>query len=327
MEPRGHNGLTHAAVWVDSSPFCTGLRLPVQYRMLPMDTQGALYTKVAESIAQSIRTGTLQRGDRVPSVRDVAQRHGVSISTAIQAYRSLEDAQLIEARSRSGFYVAARPGQMPEPKASRPPERPRPVSLSAVAVQVQRYAYDPDYISFGAACPGSELFDNDRMRRVVNRTIQRDRSLLTHYPLGSAQEPLRRAIARHTLGLGCAADPDQIVITHGCLEAISLSLRAVTQPGDVVALESPTYFGFMAMLQTLQLQALEIPTHPRTGLSLEALQLALDTQPVRAVLGRTDAVEPTRVLHAADRAKAPCAHGGREGHSAHRGRDLQRTGT
>ena len=173
---------------------------------------------------------------------------------------------------------------MPEPNASRPPERPRPVALGLVAAQVTRYAHDPAYISFGAACPGSELFDNDRVRRIVNRTIQRDRALLTHYPLGTAQEPLRRAIARHTLGLGCVSDPDRLVVTHGCLEAISLCLRAVTQPGDVVALESPTYFGFMEMLQTLQLRALEIPTHPRTGLSLDALQLALDTQPVRAVL-------------------------------------------
>lgn len=173
---------------------------------------------------------------------------------------------------------------MPEPNTSRPPERPRPVALGAIAEQVKRYAHDPDYISFGAACPGIVLFDNDRVRRIVNRTIQRDRSLLTQYPLGSAEEPLRRAIARHALGLGCVCDPGQVVVTHGCLEAISLCLRAVTQPGVVVALESPTYFGFMEMLQTLQLQALEIPTHPRTGLSLDALQLALDTQPVRAVL-------------------------------------------
>jgi len=58
----------------------------------------------------------------------------------------------------------------------------------------------------------------------------------------------------------------------------------VTQPGDVVALESPTHFSFLEVLQGLHLKALEIPTHPRHGLSLDALQLALETQPVKALL-------------------------------------------
>jgi DNA-binding transcriptional MocR family regulator len=58
----------------------------------------------------------------------------------------------------------------------------------------------------------------------------------------------------------------------------------VTRPGDLVALESPTYFGFLQILQSLGLRALEIPTHPRTGISLEALELALREHPVKAVL-------------------------------------------
>jgi DNA-binding transcriptional MocR family regulator len=68
------------------------------------------------------------------------------------------------------------------------------------------------------------------------------------------------------------------------MEAINLCLRAVTAPGDLVALESPTYYGFLQILQSLGLRALEIPTHPRTGISLEALELALAEHPVKAVL-------------------------------------------
>ena len=68
------------------------------------------------------------------------------------------------------------------------------------------------------------------------------------------------------------------------MEAINLALRAVTKPGDLVALESPTYYGFLQILQSLGLRALEIPTHPRSGISLEALELALAEHPVKAVL-------------------------------------------
>jgi len=139
-------------------------------------------------------------------------------------------------------------------------------------------------ISFGAAYPAAELFAQERVRRAVSRATQRHRATLCHYAQGPGDEVLRRAIARHALRMGCQLDPREMVITNSCTESITLCLRAVTQPGDVVALESPTSFGFLEILEDLHLRALEIPTHPRTGLSLDALQLAFDTQPVKAVL-------------------------------------------
>ncbi|OWK18639.1 hypothetical protein AJ88_00075 [Mesorhizobium amorphae CCBAU 01583] len=84
--------------------------------------------------------------------------------------------------------------------------------------------------------------------------------------------------------MGCQLEPQDIVVTNSCLESITLCLRAVTKPGDIVALESPTLFAFLEILENLHLRALEIPTHPRTGFSLDALQFAFDTQPIKAVL-------------------------------------------
>lgn len=68
------------------------------------------------------------------------------------------------------------------------------------------------------------------------------------------------------------------------MEALNLALRAVTRPGDTVALESPTYYGFLQILESLGLRALEIPTHPRTGISLDALEVALRTHEIKAAL-------------------------------------------
>ncbi|MBU4321885.1 MAG: PLP-dependent aminotransferase family protein, partial [Gammaproteobacteria bacterium] len=108
---------------------------------------------------------------------------------------------------------------------------------------------------------------------------------LTEYNKADAGRPaLRQAVAQRALQLGCALDASDIVITASCTQAVSLCLRAVTQPGDVVALESPTFFGYLDLIESLGLRVLEIPTHPATGLSLPALELALDTQPVKAVL-------------------------------------------
>jgi DNA-binding transcriptional MocR family regulator len=247
----------------------------------PADT---LYLRIAESIAGPIRAGTLVRGERIPSVRELARQRSVSLATVLQAYRMLEDSRLIEARPRSGYFVATRPPKLPEPETSNPPPSSMAVDVSSLAMRVMSLARDPACVSFGAACPSADLFPEERVRRAVSRAAQRHRATLCQYPFGSGDESLRRAIARHALRMGCQLDARDIVVTNSCLESITLCLRAVTQPGDVVALESPTYFGFLEILEKLQLRALEIPTNPRTGLSLDALQLAFDTQPVKAVL-------------------------------------------
>ena len=79
-----------------------------------------LYLQIAESIATPIRAGTLTRGERIPSVRELARRHRVSLGTVMQAYRMLEDSRLIEARPRSGYFVAARPAETARARAIEP---------------------------------------------------------------------------------------------------------------------------------------------------------------------------------------------------------------
>lgn len=243
-----------------------------------------LYLQIADRLARSIRAGTLARGERMPSVRDLARQEAVSQSTVVQAYHWLEDARLIHAKPRSGYFVQNRPEPLPEPKASRPSGRCCSVRVGDLGREVLNLAAQQNMVSFGAACPGPEMFDQERVRRALTRVVTRQRDLLCTYPLGSGREEARRAVARHGLSLGCVLHADDIVMTNGCMESITLCLKTVTQPGDVVALESPTYFGFLEILQSLHLRALEIPTHPRHGISVDALQLALETQDVKAVL-------------------------------------------
>ena len=243
-----------------------------------------LYLQIAEPLAQCIRQGTLARGDKLPSVRALARQHGVAQTTVVQAFHWLEDAQLITARPRSGFYVAARPVRLPEPQQARPMRRPRAVSKDWLGQRVLGHKQSEGVVSFSSGTPGPDLLHTDRVRRALTRAVQQHRHLLCTYPDANGHEDARRALARYAVGLGCSLDPERIVITGGCMDSVALCLRAVTQPGDVVALESPTHFSFLEVLQALQLKALEIPTHPRQGISLDALQLALDTQPVKALL-------------------------------------------
>jgi DNA-binding transcriptional MocR family regulator len=243
-----------------------------------------LYHQLADQIHDLIRAGTLRAGDRVPSVRRLSHQQRVSVSTVLQAYQRLEDIGVIEARPQSGYYVRRQNGGVQEPEPSRPPKRALNVEVNDLVDAVLTHASDPGFITFGSACASPELFQLERVRRVLSTRARRDRNALGRYGLPPGTERLRRAIARRALEWGCHTDHRDIVTTTGCMEAINLALRVVTKPGDLVALESPTYYGFLQILQSLGLRALEIPTHPRSGISLEALELALTEHPVKAVL-------------------------------------------
>ena len=251
-----------------------------------------LYHRLADHIQELIRAGTLRAGDRVPSVRRLSHQQRVSVSTVLQAYQRLEDIGVIEARPQSGYYVRRSNLEVREPESSRPPRRALKVEVNDLADAVLAHASDPDVVAFGSACAAPELFQQERVRRVLSSLARREREALGRYGLPPGTERLRRAVARRALDWGCRIDHRDVVTTTGCMEAINLALRAVTRPGDLVALESPTYYGFLQILQSLGLRALEIPTHPRTGISLDALELALAEHPVKAVLVMTSVSNP-----------------------------------
>jgi DNA-binding transcriptional MocR family regulator len=243
-----------------------------------------LYHQLADQIHELIRAGTLRAGDRVPSVRRLSNQQRVSVSTVLQAYQRLEDIGVIEARPQSGYYVRRLAAAVQEPEPSRPPKRALNVEVNDLTDAVLSYAGDPSVVAFGSACAAPEFFPLERVRRVLSSLARRDRNALGRYGLPPGTERLRRAVARRALEWGCRIDHRDLVTTTGCMEAINVCLRAVTKPGDLVALESPTFYGFLQILQSLGLRALEIPTHPRSGISLEALELALAEHPVKAVL-------------------------------------------
>ncbi|MSU70072.1 MAG: PLP-dependent aminotransferase family protein [Opitutaceae bacterium] len=244
-----------------------------------------LYVTLADELQSLVDQGTLRPGHRVPSVRRMALQRDVSISTVIQAYTLLENRGVLEARPQSGYYVRARlPSDTPEPRMARPMAKPSFVGVNDLTAEVLTLAVDPSYVPFGAACPDHTLFPTKKLARLLGAVGRNDPALLGRYAMNLAYDPLTREIARRYLQAGTPLAHDELVVTIGCTEAINLSLRAVTKPGDTVALESPAYFGFLETIQSLGLRALEIPTDPRTGLCLDATREALEHNEVKAIL-------------------------------------------
>ncbi|MFL7870747.1 MAG: PLP-dependent aminotransferase family protein [Anaerolineales bacterium] len=244
-----------------------------------------LYEEIASGITELIHQGTYRAGERIPSVRQMSQQKDVSISTVLQAYFVLENKGLIESRPQSGYYVRVpETGQLPEPEISSPGLDPSHVSLHELMMMIIRDALNPDLIQLGAAMPNLELLPTDRLNRILSRLARQSGEQAHQYELPPGLEELRVQIAQRALNYGCHFSPNDLVITSGGIEAIDLCLHAVCKPGDIVAIESPMYFGTLQSLEVHGVRALEIPTHQRDGISLDALQFAIEHNPIKAVL-------------------------------------------
>jgi DNA-binding transcriptional MocR family regulator len=252
---------------------------------LTAPARSPLYAELALSLEQLIEQGTLRPGHRLPSVRRMSLQRDVSISTVLQAYALLENRGWIEARPQSGYYVRPRlPSDAPEPRIARPMARPSYVGVKDLTAEIMGFAVDPSYVPLGAACPDHTLFPTRKLARILAAVGRNDPTLLGRYAMNWAYDPLAREIARRYLQAGCPLGHDELVITIGCAEALNLSLRATTKPGDTVAVETPAYFGFLEIIQSLNLRVVEIPTDPRTGLCLDATRDALANNDVKVVL-------------------------------------------
>jgi DNA-binding transcriptional MocR family regulator len=251
----------------------------------PPPRDGHLYERLATRITSLIDQGTLRPGERVPSVRKVSLQQRVSIATAIQAYRVLENRGLIEARPQSGYYVRPRSWRsLAEPAKSAPPVRSAKVSTGSLVMRVLMSAKDPSRVPLSVALPCPRALPLTQLARTVAGVARRSPQLANSYDIAPGLEALRVQIARRMLDAGCALSPEDIVITCGCQEALSLSLRTLTRPGDTVAVESPTYFGVVKILETLGLKACEVPTYPREGVCLDELAERLDCCRIKACL-------------------------------------------
>ena len=252
-----------------------------------------LYEQVAREITGLIEQGTFRAGDRLPSIRQLSKRFDVSINTVMQAYALLEDKRLIQARPQSGYYVRSRVPEIREPEfPSRSCIAPTTVTISDLCHQVMLNMMNRDLLPLGSAIPSAENLPIDKLNRIMASELRRLGEQGVLYQMPPGYERLRVQIARRALVAGISSGPDEILVTSGCVEAVFLALRATCRAGDTIAVESPFYFNFMQMIAELGLKALEIPSTPRDGISIEALRYAIEQEKISACLVITNFSNP-----------------------------------
>jgi len=242
------------------------------------------YENLATLLAERIEQGLYRHGVKLPSVRNLSQEHGVSISTVQQAYQVLENLQLITPQPRSGYFVAPRKAKPPVPAISRPVQRPVEVTQWDEVLTLLDARSDKEMLNFGGGAPDISQPTLKPLWREMARLVQHNQCDILSYDALQGRRELREQISRLMVDGGTVVDPEDIVITNGCHGALSIALLSVCKPGDIVAVESPSYYGTMQLLRGFGIKAMEIPTDPETGISIEALELALEQWPIKGVI-------------------------------------------
>lgn len=243
------------------------------------------YVRIADVIEHQITNNILRTGDKLPSLRAICRQYGVSQNTALNAYFRLESKMLIETRPKSGYYVKYSRTRMPSIPDTTSPSGIADYGDSELLVSKVYESLGEDACSqLSLGTPATELLPIAKLNKGLMLAVRALKDSGVAYDKAEGNERLRRQIARWAFTMECRLSSDDIITTNGCLNAISYSMMAVTEKGDTVAVESPVSFGMLQLARALSLKVLELPTHPQTGVDLDALEDALKRKKVSAFL-------------------------------------------
>ena len=248
-------------------------------------TDDHLYLQVATGIEKMIADDVLKIGDKLPSVRMLSEEYGISMGTAFQAYYHLEGKGLIESRPKSGYYVRFNHRRFPEmPKQIRPEPISHEVSVKEMISSIYMDIAAPDVINFALAVPDISLLPAAKLNKSVVHALRNTRDHCINYEHTQGNLELRKQIARLSFNWGGKVQPEEVIVTTGCLEAITICLKAVTKPGDTVAVECPIYFGIYQAAESLGLKVVEITSCSVNGIDLDCLEEAIENYSIKACI-------------------------------------------
>src|SRR5262245_5742278 len=273
------------------------MAIQLGWRTVSLDrsSREALGDQLAAAIEARIATGLLGEGARLPTTREMATLLGINRGTVQAAYRTLSERGLITSRVGSGTVVLS-----PSPVA---PAFDPALLLSGRAQKISleqvRPIASPLVADFSRLTPDERFFPLETFIAALSNAWSREPGLWQYAPpLGF--EPLREEIVRRLALHGVERAPDEILITSGAQQGLDLIFRTFTDPGDAVAMESPTYSGALALARFADVEIIEMPVE-REGPDVSAL---IQRRHVKVVYVMPERQNPTGVTMTPDRRKA-----------------------
>jgi len=251
---------------------------------IPLDRQCdvPLYQQIKNHFREGILSGSLAPDTRLPASRKLAHDLGVNRITVETAYSELEADGLIYSRVGSGTYVLHSPTLPSRPKDN--PEAPWPLWQQNVRIgnvtghveneKLLKVELPPHPISFSAGSSAPHMFPADDFRKVLQNVMRRDEMAALDYGESNGYAPLRATIAHVLASQGLQAQPENILITAGSQQALSLTSQILLKTGDTILVESPTYGGALDLFRALNYHVVGIPMDTQ-GMQVENLEKLL----------------------------------------------------
>lgn len=251
-----------------------------------------LYQSLEKWLLQGIQQQRWLAGSKLPSIRSLCREKNLSKATVMHALQRLEAKGIIEARPKAGYYVKYRSKPVAQPTVHNEIKAPRSVNSKDLLLDIMQRsaAFDlcPD--------PSKELQPQGvvELNRAIGRALRQPRGGYHQYyddPAGTLF--LREQLAIHYSRRGLPVSTNELCITSGCQHALFLALMACCKAGDTVAVESPGFYGVLQLLEQFQLKVVEVPSSPKQGMDMDALDEILQRWPVKACIVSPAFATPT----------------------------------
>jgi 2-aminoadipate transaminase len=264
---------------------------------LERDAPTSLTEQIVERFRRAIDEVDLEPGEKLPTTRALAEEAGVNHLTAVRAYRRLAEEGYVTATVGRGTFVrrvppaaaAAADGTewqtavLPEERTSFPNE---------MMAETFRLPADPDLIPLATGWPDPHLYPVDQLAEITAGVFADLRGEALNYVDPQGVPALREELAKRGRAAGFAEAPEEIIIASGACQGLDLACRALIEPGDVVAVESPTFTGALIAIQATGARVIGVPTDG-DGIDVGALEGVLARHEVKLVVAQSACSNPT----------------------------------
>lgn len=274
-------------------------------QLLDKSSSDFLYQQVIDFVENQHRNGVLRPGDKLPSLRKLSKQFGISVPTVKQAYIELERQGVIFARPQSGYFIKAQQARTLLPMRDRWSHSvPAEIKCRSLIEQVYEAIHIPNTVALGISNPVNAHPPDKALARLMRGVLSKVSEKAVSYGPVNGDPKLRLTLALRYQEYGVDVQHEDVIITNGAQEAISIALQCVAEKGDVIAVESPCYFGQLELIESLGMKVVEVYTCTEDGVCVKELEKVFNEHPVKACLFSTAINNPLGSMMTNEQRKA-----------------------
>jgi DNA-binding transcriptional MocR family regulator len=255
---------------------------------LERDGERSITQQLVDTISAAIEQGELEPAEKLPPTRELAELAGINHLTAVRAYKRLRELGLVTAHVGRGTFVreaAATPtARVPDSISWQRFALPEyePSYGDRALAEMHRQATSEELIPLSVGYPSARLFPVEELREAIDATLREEADRALQYSEVQGLPELAEQLAALSAARGAPEDPDDILITNGAAQGLTLAFRAILRPGDVVACEDPSFPSVIRAVEQTGARIESVPVDD-DGLDVDALAALLAREEIKVV--------------------------------------------